>query len=808
MKPSRLPVLVLIALSSAARVRGAEVVVRPERAVIVLPAEADAVKKTAAEELRQHFKLVTGADLPLIAQGDALDGRYPFRVGLPAPNDVQPLAPEEARWAVTAEATDLYGQDQGACGTQFAVYGFLEDQLGVRWIRPGDEGIGFQPRAELRLTVGRSSWAPHLEFRKIRPDVRPGRGYPQRKEGTGEFYDDFARTEQEHDRYAADVFLWQRRMRMGQHGGLDYGHAFTGWWDKYAATHPEYFALNRWGKREPELRVDPGAKTPAFSAQDKESVKLCCANPDVARAIVAEWLKTGRRTKRINVCENDQVWGFCRCPDCLALDGRPAGAPLEQYLSGLADRYVHLANQVVREARQHDPEAGATIYAYEAFEQPPRREKLEPNIAVVIVPTSVDLAEVDRLFAGWKAAGATVVATRPNYPGYYETLALPIGAERHLFQAFQATRRHGCVGADYDSLVGHWPVHGMIDYVVARAFSEPDRPFEYWEDHYLAGYGPAAPEVKEYFAWWRTELWDQRLLPDLDKIVTRGRYHNFARGLMWSLEAYYRPEDFDRTDAILARAAARDLTPAQRDMVNQLVLANRNARLTYQAVVTRGVPKFEQSQALLEFRKQHAADLHLNWMGLYSAESRFGDMTGLRTAERLKAYPQPWTPTGLAWNFKPDPGNVGLTEKWQELPREQTRQWDLLRTDFIWEDQYDGEAFPKAELRAQLKHYDGIGWYATSQPMPAVLKGREIILYFGAVDESCQVYVNGQLAGQHLFEKAGDEATPFEIRIDPYLDWAKGHQNFTVRVEDRSGAGGIWKPVWLLSRLPPPAAAP
>ncbi len=176
MKPSRLPVLVLIALSSAARVRGAEVVVRPERAVIVLPAEADAVKKTAAEELRQHFKLVTGADLPLIAQGDALDGRYPFRVGLPAPNDVQPLAPEEARWAVTAEATDLYGQDQGACGTQFAVYGFLEDQLGVRWIRPGDEGIGFQPRAELRLTVGRSSWAPHLEFRKIRPDVRPGRG--------------------------------------------------------------------------------------------------------------------------------------------------------------------------------------------------------------------------------------------------------------------------------------------------------------------------------------------------------------------------------------------------------------------------------------------------------------------------------------------------------------------------------------------------------------------------------------------------------------------------------------------------------
>ncbi|NLO04402.1 MAG: hypothetical protein GX131_01095, partial [candidate division WS1 bacterium] len=86
--------------------------------------------------------------------------------------------------------------------------------------------------------------------------------------------------------------------------------------------------------------------------------------------------------------------------------------------------------------------------------------------------------------------------------------------------------------------------------------------------------------------------------------------------------------------------------------------------------------------------------------------------------------------------------------------------------------------------------------------MPAEFEGREIYLYFGAVDESCWVYVNGQLAGEHIFRESNDWNTPFEIRIDPFLDPAQNRQQIRVRVEDRSGAGGIWKRVWLVSRMP------
>jgi len=69
----------------------------------------------------------------------------------------------------------------------------------------------------------------------------------------------------------------------------------------------------------------------------------------------------------------------------------------EEFGEHLSDRYVYLTNAVARLAREHDPEAGAVMYAYNAAEQPPRRERVEPNVVVGIVPTTVDLEELEQL---------------------------------------------------------------------------------------------------------------------------------------------------------------------------------------------------------------------------------------------------------------------------------------------------------------------------------------------------------------------------------------------------------------------------
>lgn len=800
------PFTLLLLVASTAALRGADSVrIDPADAVITLPAEASRPATEAAEELRKHLELITAADLPVVAGAVAPPGRYPFHIGVPPPGRDDPLGPEEARWAVAQDGTYLYGDDLGGrCGTLYAVYCFLEEQLGVRWIEPGDRGTAFKEQAQLTLRVGESSWRPKLGQRSIRPGAR--RNHPPVVKPHVAEFSVFAVSQEEHNTFVEDVHRWRRRMRMGGHLGIAYGHAFTGWWKRFGKTHPEYFALNQYGKREPEVpeSSDSSADNPLWAQLENfQTIKLCTSNPDVAKRIVQDWLDKGKPSKYVNVCENDSPpWGFCRCAECRALDTLQPGEEYGVYAVHLTDRYVHLTNMVAREARKHDPDACAVMYAYNETEQPPRRERVEPNVVVGIVPTTVELPKLATLYGEWRAAGARTMFLRPNYHHYYATTTIPMGYEKHMHDALMVACDNGLIGTDYDCLQHGWPVTGFSDYVLAKAFAEPSKPFEHWEDHYCAAYGAAADNVREYFRYWRHELWDKRLAPHLGEIVTRGKYHNFVRGVMWTLADHYRTEDFDRTDAILQQAAETDLTNGERARLQQLVLANRHARLVFNATVTGGIDKFTHSKALLDFRIAQKDVLNLRWLPVFGMAKRFGDLTGVKTAEHLKAFPLPWIQTPLAWQFNMDPQDVGLSEQWHKWTPDKTKDWELLRTSYNWENTYGGDNFPSAALREKLKNYDGIGWYTTRMHVPPDWQGREVLLYFGAVDDSCWVYLNGQLAGTHLFEKPDDWSTPFTIRIDPLVDWGRQPQTITVRVEDRAGAGGIWKRVWLVSRGP------
>ncbi len=83
---------------------------------------------------------------------------------------------------------------------------------------------------------------------------------------------------------------------------------------------------------------------------------------------------------------------------------------------------------------------------------------------------------------------------------------------------------------------------------------------------------------------------------------------------------------------------------------------------------------------------------------------------------------------------------------------------------------------------------------------PTEMRGRETFLYFGGVDDSCRVFVNGVPVGGHVAEKPADKDMPFEIRIDSAIDWQAEHQLVTVRVEDLGGIGGVHKKTWLVSK--------
>jgi len=768
----------ILLICGAFAISAAETVtIKPADCVIVTPAEMTHQTEAAAE-LQKHLKLVTGTEVEVLKGGDVPAGKYPFYVGITPPDDNKPLAAQEARWTITPTATYLYGGDYSLC-TQYAVYGFLEDQLGVHWIEPGDDGIAYKEQSPLKLTVGEFGWVPQFVFRQIRQGIRT---VPETA--------DSPPSVKEHNRKVLEEVLWKRRMRMGgqRPGGA---HAFSEWWDKYGKTHPEYFALNKFGKREPVPHRKP-KYTNAF-------IKICPSCPGVADQIVADWLPKKDRVRYVSAGPNDG-YNFCECDACRALDVPKEG---EKFGDHLTDRYVYLANAVARKVRQIRPDAWVTMYAYVSTFYPPRKLKLEPNVLVMIAwfgEFPMTTPETEALFKGWRDAGAKKIAFRPNYYFKYFTGTVPLGLEKQVFDVFQTAAKYGCVAFDYDNGGFAWQIYGMANYILAKAMAEPDKPFEYWEDQYCSAYGDAADDVKAYFRYWRNEVWDKRLLPNIEDIADEGGAGNFVRGLMWNLGKYYTPEDFDITDAILQKAAKKNLTASEVKRLERLILANQHARLVYNAVVAKGPDKCEPAKELIAFRKAHEEDLPYRWKVVIGQEIGLGDITGVELAESMQDYLPPWLETDLVWRFRLDPDDVGLTEKWQKKLWEQTGDWEKARTDKFWENQADEETLLSQATREKLEKYDGIAWYSLRYAIPEELRGREIYLRFGAVDESCWVYVNGRLAGEHLFKNTNDWKTPFEIQIDPYINWDQQYQLITVRVEDKSGMGGVWRRVWVVSK--------
>ena len=164
-----------------------------------------------------------------------------------------------------------------------------------------------------------------------------------------------------------------------------------------------------------------------------------------------------------------------------------------------------------------------------------------------------------------------------------------------------------------------------------------------------------------------------------------------------------------------------------------------------------------------------------------------------------------------------------------EYPRPQFMRPDWLNLNGTWEfgispldqipEELEGSILVPFSPEAPLSGADrspGMGekaWYGRSFTLPdGFFKGR-LFLNFGAVDQICQVYVNGHLAGEH----AGGY-TPFTVDITRFVLKA-GKNRLLVSAEDRTELGtgsygkqssnpggiwytaqsGIWQTVWLES---------
>ncbi|MBE6370562.1 MAG: DUF4838 domain-containing protein [Lentisphaerae bacterium] len=755
----------------------AEVVIKLGETAIVY--KGSAANKLAAEDLQKHLELITSEKVVLAKEHAVPAGKtFLMKVGfLPDGVSADKFAPQESHYRITPEGAYFYGGRDG--GASFAVYDFLEDSLNVRW--PSGEDIAAPRQNPVRITVTQGDWYPKFTLRNMRTGgSRMG------------------------SKNRAAQLAWKRRLRNCRGSDWNFGPGdayYAKWWKKYGKDHPEYFAMNIQGVRGPSpSRVRGVADTGNIAAyQGKDIlVAFCCTSEPYLDAVIAQYEKIGKPVW-LNFCQPDVMdYECCYCEKCRALDGYPVKKGEKFHGNRLSDRYVYMLNRLYEKAVKIRPDVKIMSEIYNFSQEPPVRTKIAgpDNCCFTLCPTDFTLEGIDALLAGWNKAGMRFFTHRPNRHGYFITI-LPCGYEEHFFKILQKMVKAGAAGFDYDCANtflqnGQW----FSDYVLLKAMQEPEKDFAYWEKHYMQAFAPAQEEISAYYGYWRNEVWNKRLAQNVGKLQKEGRYFNFGRGLVYNLKTYYEESDFSKAGEFLKKALERkDLPEDVRKRIEALSVDNEHHRLTFLAITKKSD---EASIALRKFRMKH------NYALFPWAEQYWGDVCGLKKVDDLKDFDPPFKRTPSFWYFKLDPKDAGVKEEWYKQRFRKIANWgNLMATNNFWETPHKHYKVISPEIRAQTANYDGIAWYGTAlDNFPLDWKGRRVFLYFGAVDESCWIYVNGKKAGEHLFVKPDDWRSPFSIEITDCIDWDSPRQVVVVRVADKSGGGGIWKDVMLVSKLP------
>ncbi len=434
----------------------------------------------AADELALHMRLL-----------NVTEGR--FVLGEKAPGG-SPAATHEARYRVEGETVYFWGDrremtkefgkvvEETYDGVLYAVYLYLQKELGFAWVWPGESGIVVPKGVKAIAIDGREGvYVPPFDIGRMRsgnaedlisfhlPFVD---GNPVNIPKPLRYDSESA------NRLCRDITTFYVRNRNHSKHVFRYGHAFTDWYERFSKTHPEYLAMGEDGVR--------------GLASSPTRTLLCVSNDDMVEQILADWRVAGK-PRYLNVCDNDGG-GLCRCAKCIALD---ADRPGESFLANKTDRYLNFWNRVAAKAVRERPDVQVVSYIYAFYRHPPRRERIEypDNMTFGTVPSLSD--DWLGFYEGWKKAGLRRFFLRPNF--HSSTASLPRGVEKLIYDVFCYCRDNGMIGADFDTYPGRFST-ALENYVAVRLLTTPTLSFDEIIDDYCSAYGGAAGAVREYYA--------------------------------------------------------------------------------------------------------------------------------------------------------------------------------------------------------------------------------------------------------------------------------------------------------------------
>ena len=431
-------------------------------ATIVVPTEAEPTIDRAAAELQRYLSQVTGAKFATVREGQPVRG-VELCVGcmrhLSATERALLTAnPEQTLILVGQKRVTLCGGSTR--GTLLAVYRFLEQAVGCRWLAPG---LDFVPsRPTLSLAPMRMASAPAFELRVFvgRTPEAQDWGF---KVGWNGYYD------RESSATNGNCYYLPKELPSCH----TYYRVIPS--DTYFEPHPEWFPFMQ-GKRL-EGRLHGG--------------QLCVTSAGLAREFARNIIAVFDQDPncRITSISPNDGRGWCECTACAALDEKLCGSrTTKQGLAGerpfRGDRVFWFANQVAARVAEPHPDKLLLVLAYINYAEPPDTVKPLPNVVPYVChyapadysrpiadPTSEPNRQFNELLTAWAKSAPHLL-----YYGYVSK-SMWWSLPRPVVRPFAADVKHlhalGIRRYYAQSSLRDWALDGPLYYVIGKLLWDP-----------------------------------------------------------------------------------------------------------------------------------------------------------------------------------------------------------------------------------------------------------------------------------------------------------------------------------------------
>jgi hypothetical protein len=760
------------------------VVERAPESTNTLAAYLEKVRKPA-EALQLYINKMSGAELPILSEGDPIADpsaclvylghtKAAAKAGIAIPAGfnpaIRPEAFEEEGYVLRTEGRNLFvggNADGDYQGTVYAVYALLE-KLGCRWYFPGEWG---EVVPELKsITV------PALNL-TIKPD------FPARSLWLSGW---IPITPAERKTYAQ----WQTKV------GFTQGYFYPGVGDgtlaallpanTYFTNHPEYYAMNesgvRWANKLPN-----GKYYDYFTT-------LCLSNPDVysqsvenLRLAFAGKMKLNNASARgVGISPPDGV-PYCYCPECK-----------KKSLNFKYPTYVHRTSQseeffgfAARLAREF-PDKWISTMAYALREFPPQGVDLAGNMMVMYAPIANDILhphtsklwrhpEFISMLRQFRRQTPHIILYDYN-PGFLSGMFVPERDAENMAVNAPLYKEIGIKGFNREgrkAFMQTWLSYYVNSKLMWDAHADVEA---IKKDFYTTFFGPAAgPHVQ---AWWDAcakRLVDSDLQAHEDFVVNHLYDLPFVNGLQTHVAA----------------ALAAPATPVQKQRLEAFALIADHL-LAY-AKMNDAEKRMDYAAAAAAARRTTEDKVKLNAIyPFFISVDRLGAASRPRTYfgegravkyDQLLAMCNGTTGTLAAtlpmdMKFARDRFNEGLPMEWY-APAFDDSAWGTHSTYLLWDQQ---EPFEDAAGH----DWDGYGWYRGTFSLDASLAGKPLRFWCGGLSNEGWVWINGKYAGHKSHALWWMHPHDFELDVSALVK--PGQVNtIAIRVLSDSELGGVYR---------------